>query len=369
MKITKLDVFLVAPRWVFVKLSTDEGISGVGEALGDKADVIAAALRALEGYLIGRDPRLIEHHWQSMYRGAFWRGGPILNAAISGVEQAMWDILGKSLGVPVYALLGGKCREKIRFYRHVGGETEGDLIRSGESAVKEGFTAVKFSPFGPTKAVDSLRAVKDAGSKMRSLRNALGDGVDIMVDMHGRLSPAMAIVMAEELAPHHPFFLEEPCLPENVDAMVDVARKVKIPIATGERLFTKFGFREVLEKRAAAVLQPDLSVCGGILEGKKIAAMAEAYYVALAPHNPYGPVLTAASIQLDACAPNFLIQEFVSLGEGVLKEPFEMKGGYVEVPTKPGLGIELNEEAIARRPYEGREVPMWYHEDGSLADW
>ncbi len=369
MKITRVETKAIAPRWLLVLVETDEGLTGVGEALGDKAETIIAAVNELSRYLQGKDPRRIEHHWQAMYRGAFWRGGPILNAAISGVEIALWDILGKSLGVPCWQLLGGKARERVRIYGHVGGETPEKLAESARAAVARGLTAVKFSPFGPTRAVEGPACVKAAVSKLLALRECVGDEVDIMIDMHGRLSPAMAVIFAGEFAPYRPLFIEEPCLPENVAAMAAVARKAKVPVATGERLFTKFGFREVLEKNAAAVIQPDLSICGGLLEGRLIAAMAEAYYVAVAPHCPYGPVLFAASLQLDACIPNFLIQEHVSLGQGVLREPFELKNGCVAVPEKPGLGVELDMDAIAERPYVIRDVPTFRHEDGSVADW
>jgi len=365
MKITEIKTMLVAPRWLFVKVLTNEGICGLGEALGDKAETIATAIRELSRYLVGKDPCLIEHHWQVMYRGAFWRGGPVLNAAISGVEQALWDILGKSLNVPVYGLLGGKCRNKIRMYAGINYNDEENI----ENVLNKGLTAVKFSPFNQLKLVDSYEKIKEAVRRLRRVRQIVGEKVDIMLDFHGRVSPAMATAACEEFAPYHPFFIEEPCLPENIECMARIARKVNIPIATGERLFTRFGFREVLEKGAASILQPDLSVCGGIMEGKKIAAMGESYYVAIAPHCPYGPILTAASLQLDACIPNFLIQEYSSLGEELFKEPFIIKEGYIEVPKKPGLGIELNEEILAKRPYKPHDVPRWYHEDGSFADW
>jgi galactonate dehydratase len=360
---------LASPRLLLVRMETDAGLVGVGECLPDQGAVTAAAVNELAHYLIGKDPRRIELHWQAMYRGAFWRGGPVLNAAISGCELAMWDILGKSLGAPVYALLGGACRDKVRMYRWAGGATPDELARSVEAALQLGYTAVKFTPFAQVMALDSPGLVKRAGAQMKAAREAAGDEADVLVDMHGRLSPAMAIVIAGELAPYRPFFLEEPCLPENVDAMARVARAVKTPIATGERLFTKFGFREVLEKQAAAVLQPDLSVCGGILEAKKIAAMAEAHYVAVAPHCPYGAVLAAASIHLDLCTPNFLIQEHTTLGEGVLRRPLQFENGYCLPPQGPGWGIEVDWEALAARPYERHEMPRWYHRDGSVADW
>lgn len=369
MKIRSVETICTAPRWVFVKMTTDEGITGWGECLGDKAGAICSAVGELERYLVGEDPYRIEHHWQVMYRGGFWRGGPVLNAAISGVEIAMWDILGQSLGVPVYQLLGGRVRDKIRLYCHVGGNTPEALVESCRQAQARGFNAVKFSITNQFRSIEGAGAVKRAVAKAEAVRAEMGDDFDFMIDLHGRVSPAMAKVLCRELAPLYPLFVEEPVLPENAPALADVTRSTTVPIATGERLFTKYGFREVLENHAAAVLQPDLCICGGILEGKKIASMAEAYYVTTAPHCPYGPILTAASLQLDACIPNFLIQEQISLGQDLFEEPFELVDGYVETPTKPGLGIRVIEEAVRERTFIPRDVPRWFHEDGSMADW
>jgi len=304
-----------------------------------------------------------------MYRDAFWRGGPVLNAAISGCDQAMWDIFGKSVDLPVYKLLGGACREKVRVYGHVGGDTPADMARSCEEAVQRGFTAVKFVPTHQVKNLDSPSIVKRAGALMKEARKAVGDSVDVLIDMHGRLSPAMAIQIAEEIAPYRPFFLEEPCPPENVDALAQVARAVKTPVATGERLFTKWAFREVLEKQAAAVLQPDLGACGGLLEAKKIAAMAQAHYVSMAPHCPYGPVMLAACLHFDLSTPNFLIQECAGLGEETLREPLELVDGYLLPLDKPGLGIEVDWDRLAARPFKGHRMPALRHDDGSVADW
>jgi len=366
MKIVDVEPILVEPRWVFVKIKTDEGIVGWGEALGDKAETIAAAIKELRRYLIGKDPKQIEHHWQAMYRGYFWRGGPILNAAISGVEIALWDILGKFLNVPIWQLLGGKCREKIRIYAGVGFDYDKERW---EDIEKKGITAIKFCPFEGMKPIEGWGKMKKAIERVKKMREKIGDNIDMLVECHGRLSPAMAIIFCEEIAQYHPFFVEEPCLPENIDAMAEITTKVKVPIATGERIFTKFGFFEVLKKTKVAVIQPDLSICGGIMEGKKISAMAEANYVSVAPHNPYGPILTAASLQLDACIPNFIIQEYCSLGEGILKEPFEIKDGYIDVPVGPGLGVEIDVSELKKRPYVPKDVPRLYHEDGSVADW
>lgn len=371
LKITKIEMVHVKPRWLFLKMHTDEGIIGYGEpTLEGRTRTVEMAVRELERYLIGQDPLRIEHHWQAMYRGTFYRGGPVLMSAISGIEQAMWDILGKKLGVPVYQLLGGKCRDKIRVYAHIGGRTPEEYAKNALAKVEQGFTALKTTLFEAVKPVDSLSLVRRAVERFKAIRDAVGDDVDIAIDCHGRLSPAMAIRMAKALEPYYPMFLEEPCLPENVDTMVTVARSTSIPIATGERLFTKWGFREVVEKQAASILQPDLSHAGGIMECKKIAAMAETYYATIAPHCPLGPIALAACIQLDACTPNFLIQEQVTLGEGYLMEPFKLKNGYVEIPEKPGLGIEIDESLIKDKIYEGTwETPRLYYEDGSVAEW
>lgn len=371
MKITRIQTYPVQPRWLFVKIETDAGIFGWGECLGDKAFVIAEAVRSYEHALIGADPRRIVHLWQSLFRGAFWRGGPTLCAAISGIEIALWDILGKSLGVPVYQLLGGATRDRIRVYTRPHGQTPEALAASAKEVVARGFTAMKFCPFEKVHLVDHYSVVEEAATRVAAVREAVGTGVDILLDFHGRVSPTMAVWMEEAMRSSHPFFIEEPVLPENVDALAEVARKSKTPIATGERLFTKWGFREVLAKGAASILQPDPCICGGILESTHIAAMAECHYAALAPHNPYGPINLAASLQIDACIPNFLLQEYVHLGEGYLKTPFVVQEGFIELPTAPGLGIEVDEAYIAARPLALLpDVGRWFHDDdGSVADW
>ncbi len=374
MKITRIRTLAVQPRWLFVVVETDEGISGYGECLGDKAFVIAEAVRSYEHHIIGEDPRRITHHWQSMYRGAFWRGGPTLNAAISGLEMCLWDILGKSLNTPIWQLLGGAVRDRIRVYTRPQGSTPEELAASAKEVVSRGYTAMKFCPFNKVKIVDHYQIVEEAAARVQAVREAVGTGVDILLDFHGRVGPAMAVWMEEAIRPYHPMFIEEPVLPKNVEALVQVARQFKTPIATGERLFTKWEFREILEKGAATILQPDPCICGGIFETRQIGAMAETWYAALAPHNPYGPVNLAAALQIDACTPNFLIQEFIDpdgLGKGYLKEPFVVKEGYIDIPKGPGLGIELDEEWIAARPLAPLpDVGRWFHDDdGSMADW
>jgi galactonate dehydratase len=351
-------------------MHTDKDIVGLGEPiLEGRSRTVAAAVQEIGRVILGKDPRMIEHNWQSVYRWQFYRGGPILTSALSGIEHAMWDILGKSLGVPVYGLLGGPTRHKIRVYKHCGGPAISRHVPSAATAVKEGFTAVKTGIPGPLKYVDTLARVRQVERYFGSMRRTVGPDVDIAIDFHGKASPAMSIRLAKALEPHHPMFIEEPVLPGNVDELVRVARSTSIPIATGERLFTKWDFREVIQRQAATVLQPDLSHAGGISEVKKIAALAECYYASIAPHCPLGPIALAASIQLDACIPNFLIQEHVTLGEGYLKEPFEVVDGHIPLPTKPGLGIELDEDALADKIYDGTwEHTPSLHDDGSVAD-
>ncbi len=371
MKITRLETFFVKTRWLFLKMHTDEGLSGWGEPIVEGwSRTVATAVQDMGRYLIGQDPRRIEHHWQAIYRGAFYRGGPVLTSALSGIEQAMWDITGKWLGVPVHQLLGGAVRDRIRVYSHVGGASLEALAAAARARVQNGFTALKTVPFGAVRFVESNEFVDQVVARVAVLREAVGRKVDIGLDFHGRVSPAMAVRLAKALEPLHPMFIEEPCLPENVDTLVTVARSTSIPVATGERLFTRWGFREVLEKQAASILQPDLSHAGGIFEVRKIAAMAETYYAAIAPHCPLGPISLAACLQVDACAPNFLCQEQVSLGEGYLRKPFVLSAGHIPVPDGPGLGIEVDEEALAGKLYDGsNENPRLWHDDGSLADW
>ncbi len=371
MKITKLETFHVKPRWLFLKVSTDEGLVGWGEPIVEgHAVTVEAAVHELGDYLIGKDPRLINHHWQAMYRGGFYRGGPVLTSAISGVEQALWDITGQALGVPIYELLGGRCRDKIRVYAHVGGNTPEEIGQSARQRLSEGFEAFKTGFFGAMRTVETPNVLREAVAKLETIREVVGWRMDIAVDFHGRVSPAMAVRAAKAFEPYDLMFIEEPCLPENVDTMVTVARSTSIPVATGERLFTKWGFREVLEKQAAVILQPDVSHAGGIYETIKIGAMAEVYYAAMAPHCPLGPIALAACLQADAALPNFLIQEQVTLGEDYLVEPFRVEAGHIPVPTGPGLGIQVNEEAVRAGVYDGRwKTPALSHADGSVADW
>lgn len=375
MKITKLETFHVKPRWMFLKISTDEGIAGWGEPIVEgRARTVAIAIKELEPYLIGSDPREIEKHWQRIYKGTYYRGGAVLVSALSGIEQALWDIKGKYYDMPIYEMLGGKVRDRIRMYSGTGGDTVEELVAAGLERKKSGLTGIKTGIQAPVRNIDTLAFIESQVERIAALRENLGKEMDIGIDFHGRVSPAMAKRLAKALEPYYPMFIEEPCLPENVDAMLDIARSTTIPVATGERLFTRWGFRDVIEKRAVAIVQPDLCHAGGIFEGKKIASMAEAHYMSIAPHNPLGPISLASCLQLDACTPNFLIQEHParpeSKGAGILKKPFVLENGYIKVPEGPGLGIEVDEEAVKALSYAGDwDTPQLRYEDGSFAEW
>ena len=368
LKITKLETFLVKPRWLFLKIHTDAGIIGLGEPiLEGRAKTCAAAVEEIAPYLVGKDPRNVVHHWQAIYRHAFYRGGPLLTSALSGIEQALWDIKGKHLGVPVYELLGGPTRDRVRVYAHVANTPERLKQRKAE-----GFTAFKTGIKNQTQsgAVASQKFVEEAAAAFAGLREAGGKDVDIGIDFHGAISPQNAKLLVKALEPYQPMFIEEPVQCQNVDAMVEIARGTHLPIATGERIFTKWGFREILEKGAATILQPDLCHAGGIFEARLIAGMAEAYYATIAPHNPLGPISLAAGLQLAASIPNFMCQEQVSLGAGYIKQPFKVENGYVKIPEAPGLGVELDDNAIADKlDHDWRNRETYDVNDGSVVDW
>ncbi len=377
MKITEVKSFLVnngARNWIFVKVSTDTGLEGIGEAfntLKDKAT--EQAVHYLAHWLIGQDPLRIEHLWQSMYRFSRFPLGTIEMSALSSLEHALWDIAGKYFGTPIYNLLGGLCRDKIRVYTHAGGRTPEELAQSAISTVKKGYTALKFAPF--PKNYSLLREnelIDETAARVGAVREAVGENVDICLDVHGIIfNPAFAVRVSQALEEYKPFFLEEPLLYDNMEAWSKLAAKVNIPIATGERLFTRYGFRKILENQIVDIIQPDPCVCGGILETKKIAAMAETYYINLAPHNPLGPVATSVCAHIDASTPNFLIQEHIPDDKPprseVVTEPLKVEKGYLKLPTKPGLGLELNEEAFTKYPYKPVYREELYNEDGSVA--
>ncbi len=368
LRVTRLETFLVKPRWLFLKVHTDEGITGWGEPITEgRAKTCAEGVAEVAPYLIGKDPRRVAHHWQAIYRHAFYRGGPILTSVLSGIEQALWDIKGKALGVPVYELLGGPTRDRIRVYAHVGNDPR--RLKQHQAA---GFTAFKTGVNNASRSgvVASPAFIEQAAESFAALREAGGPEAAIGIDFHGEISPQNAKLLIKALEPYQPLFIEEPVACQNVDVMADIARGTHIPIATGERIFTKWGFREILEKGAASILQPDLCHAGGILECRLIAGMAEAYYASIAPHNPLGPISLASGLQLAASVPNFLCQEQVNLGEGYLKKPFRVKDGHVEPPTGPGLGIEVDEEALADKiGHDWRNPETYSPDDGSVIDW
>ena len=382
MRVVDYDLYSVPPRWLFLRLETTDGLVGWGEPVveGRARTVRTAVEELLETYLLGEDPLDIEDHWQTMYRGGFYRGGPVLMSAIAGIDQALWDIKGKQYDAPVYELLGGRARSRVRVYQWVGGDRPEGVARAAREKVEEGFTALKMNATAELRHVDSPDTVDAAVERLARVREAVGPDIDIGVDFHGRASKSMAKRLASALEPHRPMFIEEPVLPEHSDALPAVAAHTTTPIATGERLFSRWDFKQVFEQGAVDVIQPDLSHAGGITEVKKIAAMAEAYDVTMAPHCPLGPIALAACLQVDACSPNVLIQEqsldiHYNDDGGVLDylaDPsvFAFEDGYVDLPEGPGLGIDVNERRVTDRAGDvDWHNPVWRHEDGSVAEW
>jgi galactonate dehydratase len=377
MKITRIETFLVHPdhrNLVFVKVHTDEGLYGIGEAYSCGPDrATEAAIHDFEEWLIGRDPLDIEGIWQLMYIGSRFPGGLIVNAAISGIDHALWDIKGKVLGVPVWQLLGGRVRDRVRVYQNPGGRTPEEI---GERALalreRYGYTAFKINPHPPSsEAMPWNRVVREAAARLEGIRKAVGDDIDIGVDPHAKIfEPVRALEMAEALKPYKPFFFEEPLRPENIDALAEFKKQCPIPVATGEMLYTKYEFRELLARGAADIIQPDVCVTGGLSELKKIAAMAEAHYVTVAPHNPMGPVATAVNVHFAIATHNFLVLEYIPDDQpprrDLVKEPLVVKDGYIEAPMQPGLGIELNEEAFGKYPFRSWHRGFPWRPDGSI---
>jgi galactonate dehydratase len=378
MKITDVRTIFV-DRYLFVQVYTDEGIVGLGESgAWGYLEASAGALETFKRYLIGQDPLRIEHHWQYLYRWTHFRGAAIMGA-LSAIDIALWDITGKFFGVPVYQLLGGKTRDKARVYYHVFGDTKEKLIQGCREAKRQGFTAVGHLtpfldedhdlPFFKTH-VDKMR---DAIDTVAEYRDAVGREVDLCIEIHRRLSPAEAIVLARGIEEFHPYFYEDPILPDNFDAMALVAQNIHIPIATGERLHTIHEFQALLRRGAVQYVRPDVCLAGGISHSKKIAALAEAHNVGVVPHNPLSPVSTAACIQLAACIPNFALQEY-PLGENVppkseiVKSTLTLENGFLIIPDAPGIGVELAEDAAERHPYRPRKVNTRLHVDGSIVD-
>ncbi|ERI91784.1 D-galactonate dehydratase [Clostridiales bacterium oral taxon 876 str. F0540] len=381
MKITAVKVYKIKPRWIFIKISTDEGIDGWGELIsGTKTETVVAGANEMGKYLIGRNPFEIERLWQELYR-SFFRGGPINMTVISGIEMALWDIKGKAFNIPVYEFLGGAARDKIMVYSWIGGDRPSEVVKEALDRKERGFQAIKMNATEELHYIDSFKKVQAVVDRVASIREAVGYDLNIGVDFHGRVHKPMAKVLAKELDPYKLMFLEEVVLPENEEAFAEVAKYTSTPLATGERLYTRWEFKNILKNGVIDIIQPDLALTGGILEGRKIAAMAEAFDIAVAPHAPYGPIALAATLQMDVCTPNVFIQEqslgiHYNKGFDLLdfvknKEIFEYKDGYVNIPTKPGLGLEIDEDFVEKVALEGLNWtnPKWKNYDGTIAEW
>jgi galactonate dehydratase len=382
MKITGLETFIVPPRWCFLKISTDEGVVGWGEpVLEGRAHTVQTAVEELGEGLIGQDPGRIEDLWQQLYRGGFYRGGAVLMSALAGIDQALWDIKGKVLGAPVHSLLGGACRDRMRVYSWIGGDRPAEVGAAARQAQQAGFTAIKMNATEELQYLDRWSKVDAVLARVQAVREATSPDFGIAVDFHGRVHRPMSKVLVRELEPLRLMFIEEPVLSEHIEALRDVARITGTPIALGERLYSRWDFKQVLQEGLADILQPDVSHAGGISEVRRIATMAEAYDVALAPHCPLGPIALAACLQVDAVSHNAVIQE-QSLGIhynagsdllDYLMDPavFDYADGFVTIPQGPGLGIEVDEARVRALAAEGHRWrnPVWRHEDGSLAEW
>lgn len=379
MEITDVET-VFADRYLFVRIHTDEGITGLGESgTWGYLEASAGAIEAFKRYLVGQNPLDIEHHWNYLYRNAHFRGNAILGG-LSAIDIALWDIAGKHFGVPVYQLLGGKVRDKARVYAHAFGASSDELIDRCKQAKQRGFTAVghlsplldepREKPYFETHAA----LIDDAVERVRQYRKAVGNDVDLCIEIHRRLDPAQAIALGRQLEPFNPMFIEDPIRPDNLDAMARVARQIGVPIATGERLTTVHEFEMLLGRDAVDFVRPDVCQVGGLTHAKKIAAVAEAHYAQVVPHNPLSPVSTAACLQLAACIPNFAIQEYPFTqaagepGRDLVTEGFTRDGGFLEIPDAPGIGVSLDEAAIDAHPYEPREVVTRRHVDGSVVD-
>ncbi len=381
MKIADVKIYEIKPRWIFVRVTTDEGIDGWGEMVsGTKTRTVVAGAQEMGERLIGRDPFEIERLWQEMHR-SFFRGGPINGTIVSGFEMALWDIKGKAFGVPSYELLGGAARDRIRVYSWIGGDRPSDVADQARDRVAQGFKAIKMNATEELHYVDTYDKVQAVVDRVASIREAVGDQLAIGVDFHGRVHRPMAKVLAKALEPYHLMFIEEPVLPENGESFREIADSVCTPVATGERLYSRWEFKRLFSQGGVDIVQPDVALCGGILEMRKTCAMAEAYDMAVAPHAPYGPIALAATLQVDCCTPNVFIQEqslgiHYNQGFDLLdfiknKEVFAYTDGYVALPDKPGLGLVMDEEKVEEIAAEGLvwTNPRWKNYDGTIAEW
>ncbi len=381
MKIKDVELFQVPPRWLFVKITTESGISGWGEPVVEgKAATVAAAVREYAEVIKGRSAEDIEDIWQTLYRTGFYRGGPILTSALSGIEQALWDIKGKYHAMPVWQMLGGKVRDRIQVYRWIGGDHPRDTANAALEALSQGYTAVKMNGTDELKWIDTYQKLDETAERVEAIRKAVPE-MGIAVDFHGRVHKTMAKQLMKLLEPYRLMFVEEPVLCENEEEFLELSRSISIPIATGERNFTRWGFKNMLKRGGVDILQPDVSHAGGILETRKIAAMAEAFDVSIAPHCPLGPIALAACLQVDFCSPNAFIQEQsagIHYNEGYdllnylkNKEIFTYKNGYCGLLTRPGLGVEIDEDYVRKMALEGHNWhnPVWRDSDGCIAEW
>jgi galactonate dehydratase len=382
MKITNFRLYSVKPRWLFLAVDTDAGITGWGEpVIEGRAHSVAAAVEELSKYLIGKDPRRINDHWQTMYRGGFYRGGPILMSAIAGIDQALWDIKGKALGQPVYELLGGLVRDKMKTYSWVGGDDPAQESEQMRTLMESGWDTFKLNGCGRLQMIDGHRAVDKVIERVATIRADLGSSIDFGLDFHGRVSVPMAKVLLRELEPFRPLLVEEPVLAEHAEQYSELSRGTSIVLAAGERMYSRFDFKRVFEAGGIGIVQPDLSHAGGITECMKIASMAEAYDVALAPHCPLGPIALAACLAVDFVSYNAVIQEqsmgiHYNQGAELLdyvknKQDFDISDGYIKPLPKPGLGVDVDEDHVKEMAKEGCDWknPIWRHQDGSIAEW
>jgi len=383
MEITGFETFSVQPRWVFLKVETDAGHVGWGEPnLEGKAEAVLGAISELEAYFVGKDPRRIEHHWQAVYRGSFYHRGAVLNSALAGIDQALWDIKGKDLGVPVYELLGGPTRESVRVYAPVVGDDSPErldgtpelLAERATERIDEGYDALKVIPFAETWPVASPDVLDAVDAQVRAVREAVGPAVDVAVDAHGKLSPAMARRVLTRLEPYEPMFVEEPVRPEHDHRLGELRAGTDVPLATGERRFSRWDFRDICDS-GVDVFQPDPSHAGGISEVRRIAALAETHGIAMAPHCPLGPVAVAAAAHVDSAIPNFLVQETPGFYGGSFdryaSDGLTVEDGSLHLPDDPGLGVTIDEDELRDAENRGHDqyIPMRTHEDGSVADW
>ena len=382
MKITAVNTYFVRPRWGFVEIVTDEGYTGWGEAvLEGHASAVLACVQEYKDYLIGFDPCRIEDIHATIYRAGFYRGGGVLMSALSGIDQALWDIKGKVFHAPVYELMGGACRDKMKVYSWIGGDRPSDVGAAAKEKKDAGFKAIKMNATEELQMIDTYDKVDAVLERVAAIRESCGKYFGIAIDFHGRVHKPMAKVLAKKLEEFDPVFIEEPVLCENMEVFAEIAAACNVPIATGERLFTKYDFKRLLQAGGVDIIQPDLSHAGGITEVKKIAAMAEAYDVALAPHCPLGPIALAACLNVDATSYNAVIQEqsigiHYNVGKSVLdyvtnQSDFDFVDGFVDLPKKPGLGVDVNKELVLeenKTPHNWKN-PVWHHADGSVAEW